>query len=288
MTLVRFYHFDVLQPFQVLTASLIPVTAWIVFQYEAMARRDIRQFISHLVVPLILAICLTFATDFIDWVLVMVFLGYGIAIIFAVRGSDGTLPATKIVAGPIPTRLWYIIAILLIFMSLVDASISIMISSGHSWLSQWILSAAASCLLLVIGLVGTASAISGHHSTAALDSPDSLPVDSEVRVEDGDITSRLEDILIREQLYLDPDLTLLHVARKLGIPSKQLSASVNRHSKRNISRFINQFRIEHACTLLESGENITNAMFESGFNTKSNFNREFLRVTGKTPSKWSR
>ncbi|HBN49318.1 MAG TPA: AraC family transcriptional regulator, partial [Thalassospira sp.] len=24
----------------------------------------------------------------------------------------------------------------------------------------------------------------------------------------------------------------------------------------------------------------------SGFNTKSNFNREFLRITGKTPSQW--
>jgi AraC-like DNA-binding protein len=27
-------------------------------------------------------------------------------------------------------------------------------------------------------------------------------------------------------------------------------------------------------------------MLESGFNTKSNFNREFLRVVGKSPSEW--
>ena len=27
-------------------------------------------------------------------------------------------------------------------------------------------------------------------------------------------------------------------------------------------------------------------MLASGFNTKSNFNREFLRVTGKNPSDW--
>jgi AraC-like DNA-binding protein len=36
--------------------------------------------------------------------------------------------------------------------------------------------------------------------------------------------------------------------------------------------------------LLGQGENVTAAMLASGFNTKSNFNREFLRVTGKTPS----
>lgn len=288
MALVRFYDFDALRPLQIVTASLIPVTAWIVFQYEAMERRGIRQFIGHLGVPLIVAACLALAPNLIDWVLVMVFLSYGISIIFTVRNSDGTLPATKIVAGPLPTRLWYVIAILLIFMSLIDASISIIISSGHSWLSPWILSAAASCLLLVIGLIGTASAISGHDNSAALDPLPPMPIDNEMRMEDGEITSRLEDILHREQLYLDPDLTLIRLARKLGIPSKQLSASVNRHSKTNISRFINQFRIERACTLLESGENITNAMLNSGFNTKSNFNREFLRVTGITPSKWSR
>ena len=31
------------------------------------------------------------------------------------------------------------------------------------------------------------------------------------------------------------------------------------------------------------GETVTNAMLLSGFNTKSNFNREFLRVVGEAP-----
>ena len=31
---------------------------------------------------------------------------------------------------------------------------------------------------------------------------------------------------------------------------------------------------------------MTEAMLASGFNTKSNFNREFLRVKGESPSKW--
>ncbi len=87
-------------------------------------------------------------------------------------------------------------------------------------------------------------------------------------------------------MYLEPDLTLVRLARKLGIPSKQLSAAVNRHTQANISRFINQFRIEHACQLLETGESITNTMLKSGFNTKSNFNREFRRITGATPRSW--
>lgn len=31
---------------------------------------------------------------------------------------------------------------------------------------------------------------------------------------------------------------------------------------------------------------VTTAMLESGFQTKSNFNREFRRVTGQSPANW--
>ena len=33
---------------------------------------------------------------------------------------------------------------------------------------------------------------------------------------------------------------------------------------------------------------VTSVMFESGFQIKSNFNREFLRVTGMSPSEYRR
>ncbi len=33
---------------------------------------------------------------------------------------------------------------------------------------------------------------------------------------------------------------------------------------------------------------VTEAMLSAGFNTKSNFNREFLRTTGQAPSDWAR
>lgn len=36
----------------------------------------------------------------------------------------------------------------------------------------------------------------------------------------------------------------------------------------------------HAQTVLLGGESVTEAMLASGFNTRSNFNREFLRVAG--------
>ena len=84
--------------------------------------------------------------------------------------------------------------------------------------------------------------------------------------------------------YLDPDLTLARLARRLHVPIKQLSAAINLVKGENVSRYVNGFRIRAARTSLEEGETVTEAMLSSGFNTKSNFNREFARVTGQSPS----
>jgi AraC-like DNA-binding protein len=56
----------------------------------------------------------------------------------------------------------------------------------------------------------------------------------------------------------------------------------------NVSRYINAARIGAAQQALLAGEPVTATVYTSGFNTKSNFNREFLRVTGKSPSEWLR
>jgi len=74
----------------------------------------------------------------------------------------------------------------------------------------------------------------------------------------------------------------------LGVPVKQLSEAINKVTGKNVSRYINAARINEAKAVLSSGENVTRAMLSSGFNTKSNFNREFLRVAGVAPCEWLR
>ena len=98
--------------------------------------------------------------------------------------------------------------------------------------------------------------------------------------------ARLEALLTDQELYLDPDLTLGRLSRRLGIPVKQLSAAINRVTHGNVSRYVNRFRIERACERLLAGESVAVAMDSSGFSTRSNFNREFRRITGKSPSDW--
>ena len=58
---------------------------------------------------------------------------------------------------------------------------------------------------------------------------------------------------------------------------------------RNVSQVLNEYRIEEAKRLLARSDlPVTTILFEVGFQTKSNFNREFLRVAGMTPSDYRR
>lgn len=55
-------------------------------------------------------------------------------------------------------------------------------------------------------------------------------------------------------------------------------------TKKTFTQFVNETRIGYACKLLIDGnKNVSQICYESGFNNISNFNRQFRRITGKTP-----
>lgn len=95
----------------------------------------------------------------------------------------------------------------------------------------------------------------------------------------------LEKQVCETELYLMPDLTLSLLAQKTGLPARQLSGVVNAQCQCNVSQWINSFRIARAQELLAATPlPVTEIMLESGFSTKSNFNREFQRLCGMSPT----
>ena len=107
-----------------------------------------------------------------------------------------------------------------------------------------------------------------------------------------EIKSRLHDLIVNEELYLDSDLNLGKLAHKLGITSHQLSYVVNNGFNQNFYSFINKFRVEKAKKLLADKEldkySIIGIAFESGFNSKTSFNTTFKKFTGQTPSEYKK
>jgi AraC-like DNA-binding protein len=68
-----------------------------------------------------------------------------------------------------------------------------------------------------------------------------------------------------------------------GLTISQLSRSVRRQCDTTPYAFVLAERIEHAKALLQSGMNIADAAYMSGFADQSHFTRHFRRVTGMTP-----
>jgi len=90
-----------------------------------------------------------------------------------------------------------------------------------------------------------------------------------------------------KQLYQDPELSLSLLAEKLEIHTHELSRIINIALKKNFSDFVNDFRVRDVVRKMQDPafDHITllGIAYESGFNSKSTFNRIFKQVTGKSP-----
>ncbi len=283
VSLIQYYGVTALFALQPVTATIIPPLAWLAFLTSAVRRLDLRRDLLHLAVPAFTAFCVAFAPIALDVVVSGIFVCYGVAILVTLGRSAGGLPLMRLESGRIPGLIWCAIALALILSAIGDGLIAVALAYDLGPLRPRILSIFSSLALLSIGLLAVSNDLIGEAEPAALDAAPLPAVDS---AEDEVLMQRLDTLVRGDQLYLDPDLTLARLARRLHVPIKTLSATINRRTGENISRFINNFRIAHACERLRAGDNVTAAMLASGFNTKSNFNREFTRVTGKAPSAW--
>ncbi len=101
------------------------------------------------------------------------------------------------------------------------------------------------------------------------------------------IMASIDSHMVKSQAFLNSGLTVKSLGRQLSIIPKNISLAINGVAQKNFSEYVNSHRIAHACQLLgsEQGQqlSIMDVMYESGFVTKSNFNRAFKAETGCTP-----
>lgn len=91
-----------------------------------------------------------------------------------------------------------------------------------------------------------------------------------------------------DKLYLEHNINVEQFARRVGLTSRDVSQSINSQFDSNFFEFINSYRVQEAKRLLASKEHqsatILEILYDSGFNSKSAFNRFFKRMTGISPS----
>ena len=100
----------------------------------------------------------------------------------------------------------------------------------------------------------------------------------------GRIAARLEAAMARDQLYLDPALSLHSLAQRLSISPNHVSQTLNETLGESFFDYVNRWRVLAAQPMVRSGTStILDIALSVGFNTRSSFYKTFRRVTGLTP-----
>jgi len=106
------------------------------------------------------------------------------------------------------------------------------------------------------------------------------------------IHQRLLLLLEKEHIYLDEELTLRALAKEIPTTDKKLSALINHHLHTNFYDLVNSFRVQAVKEKLAAKEfehlTILAIAFESGFKSKTSFNRIFKKETGMSPSAYKK
>ena len=91
-----------------------------------------------------------------------------------------------------------------------------------------------------------------------------------------------------EQLYLNAELKLTDVARRVGSNRNAVSACINRERNCSFTQFVNEYRVKHAQEIIRKHPDIkvSEICYSSGFSNETTFFRTFRSVTGMTPMEW--
>ena len=103
---------------------------------------------------------------------------------------------------------------------------------------------------------------------------------------------KLLALMAAEQPWLEPELTLTELAQRLRTTPNVLSKVINAGCGQNFNDFVNTYRVHEARRKLADPRfahySLVGVALESGFNSKSTFNRVFKKLLDQAPSEVAR
>ncbi len=282
-------------PIQPVFASIVPLSAFLAFSDLDGRRPSWRPMLWPLAMIMAL-LCLPAA---IDMLLSLEFLCYG-WLIYTGKPVDGVSPNARLGSEATIAHMRKGVAAALVLSAVSDMVVSAVLNLGYTSLAAPVVAATLSAVLLVIigGLLGrtglemppeTDPRIQKTETTEAIASQAFLeePTTSAPLLAEEEARETLATVeaLLRQGLYKDHDLTLARLARRAHIPARTISRAVNQVHGFSITDLVNRYRVEEARRLLKGSDlPVTEIMLDSGFQTKSNFNRVFKELEGLTPT----
>lgn len=176
-------------------------------------------------------------------------------------------------------------------LALVAAAINLISFAGHDVLElgdrHYVSQAVEACyvaLVYIVGIVGFRLKDLPQFAPAQAGPPG--PAQTEPAL--AETYRQIQALMQVKQLYIDPDLNLNDVAKRLNLPAAETSRAIRDASGRNFRTYVNDFRIESVKRKLTdpgyAHVSILAIAMESGFNSESSFYRVFKAATGLSPT----
>lgn len=104
------------------------------------------------------------------------------------------------------------------------------------------------------------------------------------------IKNALEHEMDSNKIFLNPELSLNHLATEIGTTANNLSWYLNQVENLSFYKFINSYRIKEFLKNIKKGEHhnktILSIALDSGFNSKATFNKSFKVLMNDTPNNY--
>ncbi len=121
---------------------------------------------------------------------------------------------------------------------------------------------------------------------------DAEPIPTEKPPIDNKLLNQIVHAMEKDQYFLDPDLSLKQFAQALDLPARQVSMHINQGLDQTFIDFVNHYRVEKVKKHLIQDDlynlSLLGIALDSGFVSKSTFNRVFKKHTGKSPSEYQK
>lgn len=266
-----------------ITAAVMPPLAFLAFR--GLTGQSLERPWMHFGPAVGVAIASIVYRNLVDLLLLLIFFAYGLALwrmtLSNQRDGTGEVMAEAALHRMHPAlRAARLTAGLMLFFAFSDAALAAYTSFAGPDEVPFVVTIMNLAAIVVVAVYYFAPQSSSPDAAAGTLAP--APSQS-----DKDVVTRVEAALEEGALYRNEDLSLAKLARKAGLPAREVSAAINRVTGLNVSQFVNNRRISEACRLLrEDNVTVTKAMLDAGFSTKSNFNREFRRVMSISPARY--
>jgi AraC-like DNA-binding protein len=104
------------------------------------------------------------------------------------------------------------------------------------------------------------------------------------------VKKKLQHLIDNEHIYMQSDLSLKNLAKALDTTANNLSWLLNSVYEKTFYEYINEYRIKAFLKKIEDGEHkkqtLLSIAMDSGFNSKSTFNKTFKSLMNDTPSRY--